>query len=237
MPKIFSKVSIFYISLCIKFIFVVLPSIVARKIGEIEQVLVKNKSLINGFIYGSHKRTLLHKAAQIGDSEICQLLVDHGAEVNKQDTWKQTPLWLAAKEGHGNLCNMLIQKGAFVDAEDAAERTPLWIASSRKHEEVCKILIQNGADVFEKGNFALFCYELFYSDYIYMCQLYKYWYFGYKTFKHFAPFFNLIFSWIDEVTARILSLSFGYYNTANAVLIHSKSSRLLFLTFQQQTRC
>ena len=103
--------------------------------------------MVNNFIYGSHKRTLLHKAAEIGDYRICQLLIDHAADVNKQDARKQTPLWFAAKEGYGDICNVLIQNGAFVDTKDIAEETPLWIAAIKGHEDVCKMLIDNGADI------------------------------------------------------------------------------------------
>ena len=101
-------------------------------------------------MYGYRKRTLLHKAAQIGDPVVCQLLIDHGADVNKQDARKQTPLWVSAEEGHKDICEVLIQNGASVGKEDASQRTPLWIAAHKKHEDVCKILIDNGAEIFEK---------------------------------------------------------------------------------------
>lgn len=98
-------------------------------------------------MFGNHKRTLLHKAAEIGDPTICNLLIDHGADVNNQDTRKKTPLWLAAKEGHGDICSMLIQNGAFVDMKCTTGETALWIAGILGHEDTCKILINNGADV------------------------------------------------------------------------------------------
>ena len=100
-------------------------------------------------MYGYRKRTLLHKAAQIGDRTVCELLIDHGADVNKQDARKQTPLWVAAEEGHKDICEVLIQKGASIDEQDATLRTPLFIAARKKHEDVCKILIDNGAVIFE----------------------------------------------------------------------------------------
>ena len=103
--------------------------------------------MVNSYLYGTHKRTLLHKAAEIGDWSICNLLIDRGANVNKEDASWHTPLWLAAWKGHGDICNLLIKKGAFVSEVDRYRRTPLWIAASNSHEEVCKILINNGANV------------------------------------------------------------------------------------------
>ena len=117
------------------------------QIDEIERLLAKNSSLVNDFTYGYHRRTLLHKVAQIGDPRICKLLIDHGVDVNKQDARKKTPLWVAAENGHEAICAVLVQNGAFVDKPDASGKTPLWIAASRQHKNVCKILIKEGADI------------------------------------------------------------------------------------------
>ena len=102
-------------------------------------------------MYGYRKRTLLHKAAQIGDRRVCELLIDHGADVNKQDARKQTPLSVAAEEGHKDICEVLIQNGASIDEKDVTRRTPLSIAARKNHEDVCKILIDNGANIFEEN--------------------------------------------------------------------------------------
>ena len=104
-------------------------------------------------MYGYRKRTLLHKAAQIGDRRVCELLIiDHGVDVNKQDARKQTPLWVAAEEGHKDICEVLIQNGASVNEKDMTQRTPLWIAARKKHMDVCKILVDNGASIYQKDN-------------------------------------------------------------------------------------
>lgn len=104
-----------------------------------------DKEMVNSFTYGSHRRTLLHKAAEIGDHGICTLLLDHGADINKKDARKQTPLWFAAKKGHADICNLLINKGAFVSTRDATGKTPICTAVEKLFEDVCKILIVNGA--------------------------------------------------------------------------------------------
>ena len=105
-------------------------------------------------MYGYRKRTLLHKAAQIGDRRVCELLIiDHGVDVNKQDARKQTPLWVAAEEGHKDICEVLIQNGASVDENDVTQRTPLWIAAHKKHMDVFKILVDNGADIYHRDEF------------------------------------------------------------------------------------
>ena len=62
-------------------------------------------------MYGTHRRTILHKAAEIGDRRVCDLLIDYGANVNKEDARKRTPLMVAADKGHEDICDVLIKKG------------------------------------------------------------------------------------------------------------------------------
>ena len=138
----------------------VFPSIITRQIDEIEQLLDINSDMVNSFKYGSRKRTLLHKAAQIGDCSICDLLISRGANVNMEDAHNQTPLWIAANEGHADICNVLIQKDAFIDAMDAAKITPLLIASKKRHKDVCKTLILNGAVETNSEDVLAQCYSI-----------------------------------------------------------------------------
>lgn len=154
----------FLILLFIEFLFAVLPLIIADQIDEIKQLLGKNKNLVNSFKYGSQKRTLLHKASQVGNLRVCKLLLDYDADVNEQDIKRQTPLWIAAKEGYGDICNELIQRGANVNKEDYIGRTPYFIAFKKRHKNVCKILDHNGANTelndicFEKPFSECLCY-------------------------------------------------------------------------------
>lgn len=132
----------------------------AKQIDEIKRLVSTNNSLVNGFIYGYRKRTLLHKAAQIGDCSICDLLISRGANVNMEDAHNQTPLWIAANEGHADICNVLIQKDAFIDAMDAAKITPLLIASKKRYKDVCKTLILNGAVETNSEDVLAQCYSI-----------------------------------------------------------------------------
>ena len=140
-------------------------------------------------MYGYRKRTLLHKAAQIGDPVVCQLLMDHGADVNKRDARKQTPLWVSAEEGHKDICEVLIQNGASVDKKDASQRTPLWIAVHKKHEDVCKILIDNGAEIFAKNELRIGATYGFNDYLMHKRFLHRYYNYG-KVFNLFTLFRN-----------------------------------------------
>ena len=159
-----------------------------RKIDEVKRLLAKSNDMVNSFMYGSHKRTLLHKAANTGDLNICNILIDEGADVNKEDIRKKTPLWCAAKKGHKDICNMLIQKGAFVNKSDINQKTPLWIAASKRHQEVCQILINNGASVQAFDVFNIKIMDLVDND---MRKQFLKWKIEYsKRFKLFPLFLN-----------------------------------------------
>ena len=165
--------------------FLVLSSVFMGKINEVEQHLAKNKGMVDSYLYGRHKRTLLHKAAEIGDRRICNLLIDYHADVNKEDVRRQTLLWIAAKKGHGDICDLLIRNGAIVN-KDAYEKTPLWIAASKAHEGVCKILINNGADLGELNDCPFYPNRLSVFD---IFQRLKFWHSEYgKMFKRVTLF-------------------------------------------------
>ena len=130
---------------------------------------------------------MLHKTAQIGDRGVCELLIHHGADVNKQDAKKQTSLWVAAEEGHEGICEVLIQNGASVNESDAAKRSPLWIAARKKHFDVCKILIDNGARLYQEDELGI-C-VLMACDDIPMLKQMLYWHNEYsKMFSLFTLF-------------------------------------------------
>ena len=133
---------------------------------------------------------MLHTAAQIGNREICELLIHHGADVNKQDARKQTSLWVAAEQGHTNICEVLIQNGASVDKSDVANRTPLWIAAHKKHYDVCKILIHNGASCDEEDELGVCA-----RDHEECGFMFKQWNFEYRKmfnlFTFFLSWFNI----------------------------------------------
>ena len=70
--------------------------------------------------------TPLHRAAIKGHTQIIQLLIANGADVNaKHDAFGTTPLHYAAEEGHKKIAELLITKGANVNLLDRFKKTPL----------------------------------------------------------------------------------------------------------------
>ena len=93
------------------------------------------------------RRTPLHSATAGGHTEIAELLIDNGADVNANEDYGWTPLHLAAKYGHREVAELLIAKGADVNAKKKDGWTPLHLAALYGHTEIVELLIAKDADV------------------------------------------------------------------------------------------
>lgn len=50
--------------------------------------------------------------------KMCQVLIDMGADPNREDDLKQIPLFYAAREGYNKVINLLIDHGCDVNRSD-----------------------------------------------------------------------------------------------------------------------
>ena len=86
-------------------------------------------------------------AADRGDRDVVQLLINSGADVNVLDSNKETPLHKACFRGHKNIVETLILNNATIDAKAEDGSTPLYIAALKHHQEVALLLIRSGAAI------------------------------------------------------------------------------------------
>lgn len=91
----------------------------------------------------------LHYAATKGNSEIVQLLLDAGADINVLTRFhpKKQAVHLAAANGHLQVLNILFDEGADVNAISSRGATALHEAVVSNSDDVARYLIQMGADV------------------------------------------------------------------------------------------
>ena len=117
--------------------------------GKVEKVckLLDSGLDVNAIVKGRSKFSLLQSASFYGHAEVVKLLLNKGAEVNKQDIDRMTPLHYASCRGHMEIVNLLLNNGANVNAKDYDGRTPLHYASSGSHAEIVKLLLERGADI------------------------------------------------------------------------------------------
>lgn len=99
---------------------------------------------VNGVDY--HGSSALHLASQKNSLEIVELLLTHGAEVNKIDRYsKMTPLHWGVKANQERIVSVLLGNKANVNAVDKDLSTPLHLAARGKNPSIARILLAHGA--------------------------------------------------------------------------------------------
>lgn len=86
---------------------------------------------------------------------ILKLLVDNGADFDKQDVNRRTALYFAADAPAGtptDALRFLIVRGANVNIQDIDGNTPLIIAAANKNQDAVDLLIAGGADKSIRNN-------------------------------------------------------------------------------------
>jgi len=121
-------------------------------------------SLSHHPVLNNHENPLLplDYAAVSGNTNIIQLLIDYGANVNPniigiaffegrpvEIKREYGPLYFASKEGHLNAVRMLIAKGANVEPSPVYRgyNSPFYIAVKQGHFEVFRILFENCSSI------------------------------------------------------------------------------------------
>ncbi|KAJ5389448.1 uncharacterized protein N7496_000516 [Penicillium cataractarum] len=92
---------------------------------------------------------LFHLAAKHGKVEVAQLLIEHGARINRFDNSFKSPLHLAATYGHAAVVELLLKHGATLNenTNNYVPENPLHIAAKYGHTEVVRLLLQAGCNV------------------------------------------------------------------------------------------
>lgn len=108
--------------------------------------------------------TPLQAAAEIGNLDLVELLLERGANINAEPATNRgrTALQAAAGGAHFDLVKLFLERGADINSEPAINggRTALQAAAERGNLELVELLLENGADVnagpaIEEGKTAL----------------------------------------------------------------------------------
>ena len=84
-------------------------------------------------------------ATRAGHTAVVELLLAHGASVDKQNPNGVTPLYAASWENNPAVVALLLGSGASVDLAGDDGSTPLYIASEKNHFEVVTLHVLLGA--------------------------------------------------------------------------------------------
>lgn len=87
------------------------------------------------------------------ETEILELLIQHGVSADWMDASGMTLLMHAIRTAHSaEMVKMLLQHGADVHLRDREGNTPLMLAVLEQEEEICRLLIEAGASLEERNN-------------------------------------------------------------------------------------
>ena len=100
-------------------------------------------------------RTLLHHAAELGDTILTRLLISSSANVDMRSAALRTPLHEAAYAacgagGHLDCIKLLLDHKAPVDAADSNRATPLILAVELRRDAAAMLLVEHGASLTAK---------------------------------------------------------------------------------------
>ncbi|OHF01235.1 hypothetical protein CORC01_03550 [Colletotrichum orchidophilum] len=89
----------------------------------------------------------LSVAVKNNNTDLAQLFLDYGVNINAQDPSGEPPLYLAAGESPLSMVKFLIDRGGDVNVRTARGLTPLYGASLKSRPDVVEYLLSKGADV------------------------------------------------------------------------------------------
>ena len=99
-------------------------------------------------------------AVKSDNSEMIQLLLNEGAQVNTRNKQGQTALFYATTRGHLKSAQLLIDNRAEINIQDQdVSRTPLMYASRWGKAEAVQLLLDNGAKITIKDNNGFTAYD------------------------------------------------------------------------------
>lgn len=96
---------------------------------------------------GASAITPLDNAILSGNRDVAEVLLKHGAEVNKLGYCRYAPLHRACQKERMDLVELLLAYDADVNVRTGIEQTPLFFAAGADHVEIAGRLIAKGADV------------------------------------------------------------------------------------------
>ena len=98
--------------------------------------------------YGDNAdKTLPSHPVRTRQLRIVQILLQHGANVNRTDLQGKTPLFVAVSHDERDIAKLLLQQGVKVDARNKQEGTPLFFAALNGRKEIAELLLRWGANV------------------------------------------------------------------------------------------
>jgi len=85
-------------------------------------------------------KTVLHRAAQVGNGPAVAALLKAGSKIDAMTQWKETPLHMATRNGRLAVVKQLVEAGASTSTQTYGGDDALTIAKKYKMKEVAEFL-------------------------------------------------------------------------------------------------
>jgi len=118
--------------------------------NKVQKILQEKPDLLNA--QNPPGQTPLWNAAESGNLEIAQALLQLGADPAIGDNEHTLPFHIAAKGGNIELFDLLLSKGFDINVKDDGGVTPIFYAIEGRHPEMVKHVIKKGGSVKAKTN-------------------------------------------------------------------------------------
>jgi ankyrin repeat protein len=109
--------------------------VISRPAMEFEKLITANVDINDSFVWQGHQAPLLSFAVSAGRRDNAEILLRHGAEVDRRDSWGFTPLMHAVVIRDLVMAEILLSHGADANAKDARGATVLMLAVDDYPEE------------------------------------------------------------------------------------------------------
>jgi ankyrin repeat protein len=111
----------------------------------IQQMINTSPDLINGIVPNSEETPLVTEASS-GSFRAVALLLEHGADPNKQTKDGWMPICMAAEKGNKAIVELLLDHGAEVNGRNQSGKTALFYAVRDGYLSIVQILLAHHAD-------------------------------------------------------------------------------------------
>jgi len=121
---------------------ILIVTLIEHNIFDTLKVIVDSSFDVNFLIRG---QTPLHFAIHVQNTKMIKLLIDHDADLELKDNFKETALNCAVRMGSNDIIKFLLEQGANVNNHSSDNTSPLTFAIQEGNSEAVNILLKYGA--------------------------------------------------------------------------------------------
>ncbi|GAA0400167.1 hypothetical protein GCM10009133_06280 [Cocleimonas flava] len=121
---------------------ILIVTLIENNIFDTLKVIVESSYDVNFLIRG---QSPLHFAIIVNNMNMVKLLLNHDADIELEDHFKETALNCAVRTANNNMIKYLLEQGADANTHSSDNTSPLTFAINQGNNEAVNILLEYGA--------------------------------------------------------------------------------------------